>query len=482
MKNVSIKLSCHDQFQLEAKIIYPLVSGQKSCDYSMDMFFFLPRNLAVNATTFGNREFYNDFSEYIRFQTPSMRLADLVYPESSVIRKLARSAAELPASEKEFERCLKMFCSITRSALRDDGASIRTAPVEEQDRLLTAYLNHVEKLLELFRSFRQQAQNTELFCLVDEFLSITSCNYLFELWNFFKKRNFKSCSPENQERIIRITGAETSYRQACDFPSVPDASGSNSEMLYRESVLKKAMASILFLNVETGKDGVWIENLFMGLAAAVAMIFVTAIAFLWQGFYLEQFSLSFFFVWVAAYMFKDRIKFILQNYCLSKRSRYSYDYRQKVFDGLGNKVGVFHEGFRYCNAKDLDSEICAVRNRTMLSRLENGSLEENVLVYRKKIELSGNACKDIFQEFNVEGVVNIYRLNIRHWLNKMDNPTRTVFHSDGTRISELKARRDYHVNIVIKLSKKGSPSKYTRCRMVLCRSGIRLLTFPDKKR
>ena len=475
MNNVSVKLSRHDQFQLEAKIIYPLVPGQKVCDYSVDMFFFLPRNLAVNALTFGSREFYNDFSEYIRFKTPSMALTDLISPDNSVLKRLARAAERLPDKETDFENCLKMFCSIARSSLRDDGTRIKEAPSGQRGELLAGYLTDIQKLLDVFRTFRRQAEKTELYLLVDEYLSVISCNFLYDLWRFFKTKDFAGCSEELRREIIRFTKEETDYRRACGYPSVPDERGNNAELLYRESTLKKAMASILFLTVETRKDGIWIENLFMGLAAAVAMIFVTAVAFLWQGFYLEEFSLSFFIVWVVAYMFKDRIKYILQNYCLSKRSRYSYDYRQQVFDGLGNKVGVFHEGFRYCDAKDLDSRIVSVRNRTTLSRLENGTLEENVLVYRKKIELSGDACKDIFQEFNIDGVVNIYRLNIRHWLNKMDNPVRKILHSDGHEIKELKARRDYHVNLVMRVSKKGVFGKCIRCRMVLCRSGIRRL-------
>ena len=473
MKNVSIKLSRHDQYQLEAKIIYPIVPGQKTCDYSVDMFFFLPRNLAVNATTFGSREFYNDFSEYIRFKTPSMRLADLTKPGNSVMRKLSRSAAKLPASGEEFERCLKMFCSIVRSALRDDGEKIKVALPDERYNLLTGYLNSIRKLLQLFRAYRNAAEDMETYLLVDEYLSIMTENYLCDLWKFFSAHDFAGCDEEIRKQIIQITKSETDYRRSCGYSSIADAQSDNAEFLYRESVLKKAMASILFLNVDTRKDGVLIENLFMGLAAAVAMIFVTAIAFVWQGLYLEQFSLSFFVVWVIAYMFKDRIKYVLQNYCMSKRSRYSYDYRQKVFDGHGNKVGTFHEGFRYCDAKDIDDNITAVRNPTMLSHLENGSLAENVLVYRKKIEISGDACKDIFQEFQVDGVVNIYRLNIRHWLNKMDNPHRIIHCSDGETLHQLKARRDYHVNIVVKVSKKGHQDKFVRYRLILCRSGIR---------
>ena len=182
MKNVSVKLSRHDQYQLEAKIIYPIVPGQKTCDYSLEMFFFLPRNLAVNATSFGSREFYNDFSEYIRFKTPTRRLADLIKPGSSVMQKLSRYASRLPERKEKFERCLKMFCSIARSSLRDDAEKIKKASPDERGNLLRGYLNSIEKLLGLFRAHRNAAQNTEIYLLVDEYLSIMAGNYLYELW------------------------------------------------------------------------------------------------------------------------------------------------------------------------------------------------------------------------------------------------------------------------------------------------------------
>ena len=37
------------------------------------------------------------------------------------------------------------------------------------------------------------------------------------------------------------------------------------------------------------------------------MAFATAVSFIWKGLFLEEFSISFFIIWVIAYMFKDRI-------------------------------------------------------------------------------------------------------------------------------------------------------------------------------
>lgn len=475
--NIELNVKQHDRFQIEFKTIYPIQHEYKTNEYTADVFFFLPRNLSVNPYTFTSLEFYNDFSEYIRFKTPIFELKSLAVPDNPAICKLKNSIDGLPGTDREFSQCIKMFCSIVKSSLRDSSAEIKKNTESDQKKALLQYIENAQKVLKIFRSFRKnlarESAELELFELADEFLSVTANRYAYALWKYFKNK-FPD-DMEIKDALVQATFAEIQHRKNCKYRAVPDAKGDNSELLYRESALKKSLANILFLNVETRKDGIMLENIFMAFAAAVAMIFVTAIAFAWQGFSLENFSASFFIVWVIAYMFKDRIKSQLQLYFLSKRSHYSYDYRQKIYDGYGNAVGIFREGFRHCNGKDIDEKISKVRNRTIVSKMVNGSLEENVLVYRKKIELKGDACKNIFREFNVEGVVNIYRLNVRHWLNKMDNPIRQICCSDGQNINPLAAHRDYHVNIVVRIGGKNCREQYVRYRLVLCRNGIRRL-------
>lgn len=475
--DITTTVKQHDNFQLEFKTIYPIHPEHKISEYNTDVFFFLPRNLAVNQYTFSGREFYNDFSEYIRFKTPDFRLDTLVEPDNPAIEKLSLAVENMAENKEDFNKCLKMFCSILKSSLRDSCAEVKKGEPDKQEALAEAFLSNSASVLLNFRTLRQKLlkypEELQLFEIADEFLSLTANRYAYDLWKFFtetypgKKDIVKS--------IAKATDAEIKHRIKHKYRAVPDTEEDNSELLYRESSLKKVLANILFLNVETRRDGMMLENIFMAIAAAVAMIFVTAIAFIWQGLYLEEFSFSFFAVWVIAYMFKDRIKSQLQLYFLSKRSRYSYDYRQKIFDGFGNEIGIFREGFRHCSGKDIDENILKVRNRTMISRLVNGSQEENVIVYRKKIELKGDSCKDIFQEFNVEGVVNIYRMNVRHWLNKMDNPIRNIYVSDGENISQIKAHRDYHVNIILRIGGKNCREQYIRYRLILCRNGIRKL-------
>ncbi|MBQ9786754.1 MAG: hypothetical protein IJW33_01110 [Lentisphaeria bacterium] len=471
MKNISVQVSQHDKFQIELKFICPIKSGKKIGDYHIELYFFMPRNLEVTDSNFGTSQFYNDFYEHIRFQTPQFDLSALVSEESMPLKYLKQADS---FRKNTYNKILKMFCSIAKSAMRDGEKAVESAHPLQRSELGKKYLRDTEKLLQEFRACRPESgtpENLELFDLVDEFLSINSNSYRYKLWEFFNIY-------DNQELTglaAEVTAKELEYLKQRNYPSMPYENADNSELLYRESTLKKAMAGILFLNVETRRAGVFLENLLLGISAAVAMAFATAVSFIWKGLFLEEFSISFFIIWVIAYMFKDRIKSSLQLYCLSHRNRYSYDFRQKIRDGFGHEIGICREGFSYFNAKELDPAVTTARNRHTLSRLENGSLEENVMAFRKKIEIFGNPCRDIFQEFDVDGIVDIMRLNVRHWTYKMDNPSRIIHISDGKNIRQLKARRDYHVNMVIRYGERHGEDSLERYRIVLCRNGIRRL-------
>ncbi len=472
MRDIAVKVSRHDKYQLELKFTCPLRPKKDDGSYHIELFFFIPRNLAVSAGNYSSREFYNDFNEYIRFQTPQVSLPELADGSNGILNLLKSTS---PDNNAEYAKVLKMFCAIAKSAMRDASAAIGNFSDSGQLNAAKDFLRDTRSMLANFRQERPDEKlfpaGCELFDLVDEFLSLASNRYIYKLW----RKSGGVANGEIHREIAGMTGDELKYREKRGFLSLPRRNSDNSELVYRESALKKTMADILFLNVETRKAGVLVENLLMGFAAAVAMIFVTAISFIWAGLLLEPFSISFFIVWVVAYIFKDRIKAVMQGYFLKHRSRYSYDFQQKIRNALGDDIGICREGFHYCSESDLDPHIIKLRDRRTLGRLENASQKDNVMVFRKRIELSGVRGSDVYETFDVNGVVDILRISTRHWTYKMDNPHRTIFISDGHNIESIRANRDYHVNLILRYGSRNGEDKFERYRLILCRGGIRKL-------
>lgn len=488
---LSGRVSQHDKYQVEVKFVCPLDRERKINDYHIDVFFFLPRHLGINRHSYSRDQFYTDLTEYIRLKTPEVEISELTHEDSAVFKRLADVFDSYrkgePGAPEECTRQLKMFCSVTKVAFRDGAARILEVSRKKRIERIPDYLNHMDMVMANYRKMRETLPDgephflQEMFDLVDEFLSLTANTYKHLLWKSLtpEKRGTESAVIDLiRESVLR----EIAYCKERGYPSVPEPGADNAELLYRESAIKKTMASVLYLKVAVREAGVLLENIFLSVAAAVAMIFVTGIAFLWRGLFLEEFSLSFFIVWVVAYMFKDRIKALLQKWFSSHKASYSFDYNQKIYDSMGKKVGLCREGVMFRSEKDMDPEICEIRDRSSLSRHVNGPLSEEILTFRKRIELYTKPCEDIYRVFRVDGVNDIIRFNVREWLRKMDNPVRQMFYpaEDGS-LGVLKAKRLYHVNMLIRYGGNGRPDECMRFRLVLARNGIKDVEYVSHK-
>jgi len=271
-----------------------------------------------------------------------------------------------------------------------------------------------------------------------------------------------------------VIDGETGYRTANLHLAVATPDSDNEEYLYREGVLKKIMASILFLRTSVTREGRLLEQFLFGLAAGLAMAFATLVAFYSRTVTsIQDFSASFFLILVIAYMFKDRIKEITRNYMSSKLRERLYDFRTDIFNALDKKVGVCKESFSFIPEAKLPAQIAGIRNKDYLAELENGCLGEEVILARKNIKLFAKGCERIFGDFNVDGVVDIMRFNVRGFLEKMDNPSRDIPIVSNGEVETARGKRAYYVNLIIRYGMEDRTDSFRRFRLVLARNGIR---------
>ena len=496
MDNLNEIFKQHDKYQLEMKFTYPLNPDLTQNEYHVDTYIFLPNSLGLSATTYSKQDFYADLQEYIRLKTPVVLLRGMNLDGDSPLKKLERTvrrysfAPDDPVMHEAYQERLKMFCSIMKSALRDEEAFLeRSSSSLNFETLIRNYLDQTVSILQEFRSLRLlievpgvPADSLDMFRFVDEFLSLTANKYRYKLWTFLTCSGTFPWTVEVKKKIIRLIRDEIEYRKAGGYPSIPAAGSDNDKLIYREGVLKKVMASVLFLKTTIRRDGVLLENLLFGIAAGIAMAFATVVTFVTAKFFYSELSLLVFLIVVLSYMGKDRLKEWLRLYFQAKVRRYLYDYKTKIQSGFGKEVGVCKEGFQFIPESKVDPRILKIRDRDSFSRLANHGLGETVMLARKHVLLFSTNCKNLFTDFKVDGIVDIMRLNIRRFLWKMDNPAKDVFLPDDNDETILKVpgKRLYHVNIVIRYGMAGREDCYTRYRLVLSRSGIRqIVKFPD---
>jgi len=123
------KVTVHGRHQLEMKLAYELDCFERSRQYEVSLYLFFPMSLHINPTTYEKKDFFNDYMSYIRIKTPSYLLQNIVEGPDNPLARLKetmKNVANKPSENNasEFERNLKMFCCILRSALRDHVAML----------------------------------------------------------------------------------------------------------------------------------------------------------------------------------------------------------------------------------------------------------------------------------------------------------------------------------------------------------------------
>ncbi len=473
----------HDEYQIELKMNYPLPHGKTKSFYEVDLYFFAPFSLGINPGTYSKQQFYTDLKTHIRVKTPAMPLSGIAENGKGPLEKLRSliKAAGRQSSNRftsEYESQIKLFCCILKSSIRDFVSFIHeTDMAEDRERLIDHYVRDVLQIALEYRNIRDliqmpgfKRQMIDVYLFGDEYISLLIEDYTYHLLDGLSRGN-TNLPREKQKELLRMVDAEIEYRKRRGYLLIPDETKDNEILLFRRSVLKKYMATVLFLSIEVKKGGFVLEQTLLGLAAGFAMLFATTIAFISQSAY-GNLSLPFFLALVVSYIFKDRIKDLLRFYLSRKLTRFIFDHKANIYNATRNVVGTCKESFEFVRGESLSKKICEIRNNDHITDIENGWLGEQTFLYRKRIHLRPNWMGSIFSEYAIDGVNDIIRFNIQDFLRKMDDPTKEIFVMNDEGYRRIKGSRVYHLNLVVKLTGAQNLS-YTRYRIVLNRQGIK---------
>lgn len=130
--------------------------------------------------------------------------------------------------------------------------------------------------------------------------------------------------------------------------------------------------------------------------------------------------------------------------------------------------------FTFISESKLPPDIVQLRNKDYISELENGVVGEDIIHSKEVLTLQSRNCKEIYSDFNVDGLVNIVRFNVRHFLAKMDNPVKEIFMPDDVSgIVKVQAKRTYKIHLIIQCRMNGGRESYASFRLTLARNGIK---------
>ncbi len=492
------KVERHDRHQFEIKLDYPLDPNAKVQSYTVEAYFFASQSLNVNQMTFGPREFYSDVRDFVRFKTPQMTLAQVVGQDPrSPIGRLAGCAESFkagtagPTDLRTLVHEAKMLGCILRASLRDLGQLVvetraRGTPADTANAVrlaqeslaplataLSRYRESVDALL--IPGFPQDV--LAAMHLVDEYLSLTAESYALHLLDVVPDMDAGL-----RDRVIGLAAGEAGYRTSRGYRSVARADADNEEFVFRNSLLKKYVASAQYLHIRTEDARSSVEHALFAVAAGVSMAFATSVSF-WAA-SLAPVSWTLFAVLVVSYMLKDRIKEVGRQFFLRLLGRSVADHRVVITDPVtGVRIGKFRQKFLFVPPDKVPEDVRRLRNSGRTEILAEREFSESVFRYTKLLTVEPGRVTGGRER--VAALTDVLRMNVRHFLHSLDEPEPYVEVLDGGREPRrVKSHRTYHLNVVLRFWRgpDASHAALRKIRVVLDQGGIcRLETFDPER-
>ncbi|MFO0645433.1 MAG: hypothetical protein U0326_04280 [Polyangiales bacterium] len=249
---------------------------------------------------------------------------------------------------------------------------------------------------------------------------------------------------------------------------------------YRASLLKKGVQQALYLNLRASRGDMFVRNAVGAVAAALAAIWALATQIPAYVVNLPPTTKALFFTGaVLAYVMKDRIKAITSE-ALLKRAR-TYDHAHQVYGeqlpdaGIGDFVARSAEAMRFVSSDEVPAEVRAVRlqRRTVLHA---EAAAEEVIHYRKRLDAGTEQGRPGLPDgYRVR---DILRMNLRHFLVRLDDPMDRVDCFDTSTGGFVRAElpKVYRVNLVVRVRRESDDAdaqeRYAHLRVVLNKDGI----------
>ena len=481
---ISIKAKKHDNFSVEFKFGFDCKEDGVRDDFSVNAWVFVPNSLDINPENYGKKQFYRDVKSNVRLITPVYLMRDIAQDSSLPLTSLRQALMAVVNNPQQhetdsYEYHLKMFAAIFKSALRDLADHILSArSLQVASYLVDDYVGSTEQVLKKFRALYQiidvptvTDRIRSYFRLCDEFMS-----HVVEMRTIRIIRMVDSQAYVNKEACSRIRDKfmalirnEREYKVANGYGVLENEPKQDRELVFHHGMLKKFIESELYIRLDKKKDGVAIEQIYYSIAAGVAMIFATGVAWHTQVKY-GNITWPLFIVLVVSYMLKDRIKDLLRYYFAHKLGNKYFDKKASITIGK-NRVGEIKEGFDFISMDKTPAEVRALRDKCSSVEDESRIFEEKVMLYRKYVSIDDVALNKN-DDYPMRGINEIMRLHMTRFTHKMDNPEVPIdtIDQNGDLVS-IAVEKIYYVNVVFQLSHVGD-TEYHHFRISMTRNGI----------
>jgi hypothetical protein len=480
---VGTQIELHDREQLEARFDYAMGGEPGQHAYHMDAYLFVPRNVGLNRTNYTRAEFYADVTPYMRLDAealPLEQLADDRAPASPLHRlweavRGFRGGGRPPPSEP-LSVPVKLYAYLFAEAVKEEVRVLRSrcrshragsaGSAAELEAAVAAMLERVRAALWAYRRLRVALWPFEPVCHsgfvdamrnADEYMSLYLEGRLALLVRTTERQvelhDGSGLATRLRLLVAGLADEEARHRTKYGFLRLASVEGDGEYFTYYESTLKKSVQNALYLETRAIEaDDVYLRNAVAAIGAGLAAIwaFATRLPDTLAGMS-ASLKLAVVAGVVLAYVLKDRIKALTNEY-LTQRLR-KFDHKSWLHGpsmavlGLGMVKIRAREAMRFLKSSEAPESILSLRlARRTVRRAE--VFGEEVIHYRKLISMEVDDSRPMPPGYWLR---DILRLNVRHFLVRLDEPLDTQSYFDARRSAFATASlpKVYHLNVIV---------------------------------
>lgn len=474
---IDIQVKKHDSFSVEFKFGFIVDGDADTNSFAVNTWLFIPNSMGISSYTYGKELFYRDIKSNVRLITPVYSLHELSSDSSLPYVFLKESVANIArggTSYDSFEYHLKMYAAIIKSAIRNETIKIMFCKdTDVANANVAECVVDIEEIMRKFRGFFNMLgdmpeSERKRFMYVDEYISYILQRYLFRVVKLYDSLDNSELYASRQ-KIFDLVCRLRDYSVSHGYGLINGDSAHNRDLVYYRGLLKKYIESDLYIGLSKKRDGVAVEQLYYSIAAGVAMIFATAVGWIFQVKF-GNITFPLFIVLVVSYMLKDRIKDLMRFYFAHRLGNKYFDKKAPINIG-SNRVGEIKEAVDFISGSKIDPSVSAIRERMSFMDEESKVLEEKVLLYRKLVVIGKNDFTDGYY-YPFRGINEIMRLHINRFMQKIDNPEIFIdsLDSDG-HIATIAVQRVYYIHIVMQLRHRDM-AEMRHFRIAFNRDGI----------
>ncbi len=493
---------------IELKFRYAVEGSQKQKreNYSTDIHFFFPASFKINPDAYERPQFYRDAKVYLRADTPVMSVDQILredYPDSPLVRlrtmvRSRRSEESVPVEAFVYES--KMLAAIYKSLLRRtvgslnetvaesddsdpldpdaddpteeqmDEARQRNVPAEADIRGLHRVAKEFHKLASCVVGDGAWAPVYEHCVMIDEHMSLLLEHYLGSCLADIEN---KRAHPAEHDSLVEVINQEAGYRRDLAYPTTLSEEPKEDELeeyVYREKMLKTYASEILFLNVKSYNESKRAEHLLYAVAAGIAMVFATAIAFYAQSVF-GGISAALFALLVVSYMIKDRLKDAFKSYFRRSVGGRFYDRKMNLYDAnLHKKLARVRERVNFVSEKHKEEAVARARNRGPFETRLTQTKPESHFVYHQSVTIKADSLRQFHKR--IEGLADIVIINLDRMLIHLAKQSTKVAVVKDNSVVVHHSDRVYHLNVIV-VSTDRTGRMINRFRLIVDREGIK---------